>query len=234
MNAKAGSFKVVPIKIFIDSQTKTAVLKVSNDGGAKATIQLDAMRWRQNNTGKDIYEETRDILVFPKMLTIDKGEERIVRIGYQGHQIDTLEKVYRLYLRELPIIKPGQTTFKFALTLGVPIFLSPPKEIKMWSIVGGELAKGKVIVTVGNKGNTHLIVKKIKVTGLNNSNGEMFNKEITGWYVLAGVNKTYTLDIPQENCIKAQTLKIGVEVDKTLKNLKIDVDKAMCQGAREN
>ena len=234
MHAKAGSFKVVPIKLFLDARTKTAVLRVSNNGKEKATLQLDVMMWSQDNTGKDIYEKTKDILVFPKILTVDKGEERIVRVGYQGQQIDTREKAYRLFLRELPVSKPGEATFKFTLTLVVPIFISSPKVLEKWSLVGGELAEGKTIVTVENSGNTHLLVKKIKVTGLNSSNGDVFSKEIGGWYVLAGVNKTYSLDIPQDECIKAQTIKIEVEVDKTIKDLKLNVDKTMCRGKRKN
>jgi fimbrial chaperone protein len=234
IQAKAGSFKVVPIKLFLDARTKTAVLRVSNNGEEKATIQLDVMMWSQDNTGKDIYEKTKDILVFPKILTIDKSEERIVRIGYQGQQIVTREKAYRLYLRELPVSKPGKTTFKFALTLVVPIFISSPKALEKWSLVGGKLAEGRTIVTVENSGNTHLIVKKIKATGLNSSNEDVFSKEIRGWYVLAGVNKTYALDILKEECIKAQTIKIEVEVDKTIKDLKLDVDKTMCRGKQKN
>jgi fimbrial chaperone protein len=77
----AGSFRATPLRLFIDAKAKTTVLKITNEGDEKVTAQIDAKTWSQDEAGRDIYGETADIVVFPRITTIEKGETRIIRVG---------------------------------------------------------------------------------------------------------------------------------------------------------
>jgi fimbrial chaperone protein len=231
--ALAGSFKVVPIKLFLDARTKTSVLKVTNDGTEKVTVQLDAKEWSQDEVGKDRYEETKDIIFFPKIADIEKGEERIIRVGYRGKKTAATERTYRLFVQELPVAKPGEMVLKLALRFGIPIFIKPLKEASERAIEKVELKEGRVLVTVKNNGNNHFVVSKIKAVGLDGSGGEVFSRDTGGWYVLAGVSKRYAVDIPEQECLKASVINVAVEVERTSMDAHVDVDSAQCQRPEE-
>ena len=227
--ALAGSFKAVPIKLFLDAGTQTTTLTVTNQGGEKVTVQLDAKQWSQDETGQDVYTDTRDIVFFPKIADIGKGEKRIVRVGYQGAKDPRREKTYRLFLQELPVTKPGEMALKFALRFGIPIFVKPRVEVSQWGLDDKlELAQESLKLKVKNTGSTHLMVGKIRASGVDESGAEVFSKEKAGWYALAGATKTFVLAVAREDCLKASAVTVDVEVDKTTRSARLAVDKAMC------
>jgi fimbrial chaperone protein len=231
--AYSGSFKAVPVKLFFNPGTKSTVLRVTNEGGEKVTVQLDAREWRQDENGEDVYEETRDIVFFPKMADIDKGEERIVRVGYQGQRVLSREKTYRLFLQELPATRPGEMALKFALRMGIPIFIKPQKETMEWTIGGVELSEGNLTVRVKNSGNIHFFVSKIMATGLDDSGKTVFSREMKGWYALTGASKLFAMAVSREECLSANAIKVAVEVEKTGKEATLAVVKSMCAMKQE-
>lgn len=227
-HALAGSFKVVPIKVYLDAKAKTTVVKVTNDSDEKVTVQLDAKAWAQGPDGRDVYTDTKDIIFFPKIADIKPGEERIIRVGYKGKPSAT-ERTYRLFIQELPVTKPGEIALKFALRFAVPVFIAPPTEKTDRSIAGVELKDGSVNVRVKNNGNKHFIVSKIKAAGHKGSGKEVFNTETGGWYVLAGVTKSYSVDVPEAECKKSKTIKVSVEVGKESMSSELKVASALCK-----
>ncbi|HEY5599971.1 MAG TPA: fimbria/pilus periplasmic chaperone, partial [Candidatus Manganitrophaceae bacterium] len=169
----AGSFKVVPIKLFLDAKTKTSAVTVTNNSNEKVTLQLEALEWSQNEKGEDFYAPTKEILFFPKIFSLEKNEEKIVRVGYQGPPSGGREKTYRLYFEELPVSKPGETAIKMALRIGVPIFITPLKELKEKAIENMEFYEGRLRVKIKNGGNRHFIVGALHATGLDLSGAEV-------------------------------------------------------------
>ncbi|NOT98289.1 MAG: molecular chaperone [Sideroxydans sp.] len=226
--AEAGSFRAAPIKIFFDAKTKTTVLKVTNDGGEKVTVQLEAFEWLQDEAGKEQYNPTKDIIFFPKIADIAAGEEKIIRVGYQGQKVGNIEKTYRLFLQELPVSSPGEVSVKMAIRMGLPVFVEPEKKLKDRKIIKLELADGSLSVTVKNAGNSHFVVGKINVKGLDESQSEVFSKEKGGWYVLAGASKAFPVDLPKEDCLKASKVKVEAEAEKDVMTSTLAVDKALC------
>ncbi len=229
IQAIAGSFKVIPIKLFFDAKSSSTVLRLINEGPEKVTVQLNAMIWSQDENGEDEYKPTKDIVFFPRIADIDKGEERIVRVGYQGPKAGTLEKTYRFFIEELPVSKPGETALKFVLKLSVPIFIAPDKEIKERVIEKAELSTGRVLVKVKNSGNAHFTADKIKAAGFDLSGAKVFSNEISGWYVLAGASKTFPIDIPEEECLKASLIKIKAEIENSGMDAQLKVDPFQCK-----
>ncbi len=228
LHAAAGNFKASPIRLYLDSKTKTAVLKVTNDGEEKVTVQLEAVQWQQDENGKDIYQPTKDIIFFPKIGDIEKGEEKIVRVGYEGKKNDAVEKTYRLMVQELPVSKPGEVAIKMAIRLGIPVFIKPVKEIQGRSIEGMSLSEGAVLVKVKNSGNSHLIISRLRARGLDSEGKEAFVKEAAGWYVLSGRTRAFAVDVPKEECLKAEEIKVEAEIERGLLEGKFAVDKNLC------
>ncbi len=228
LNAFAGSFKAVPVKLSLDSRTKTAVLKVINEGEDKLTIQVEAVSWKQDKDGKDIYEPTKDIVFFPKIFTIDKNEEKVLRVGYSGKKVESAERTYRLFLQELPVSKPGEVAIKMALRMGLPVFIKPAKEVKEGSVEKAELSQGNLLVRIKNSGNSHFIVSKIKATGQDESGKEAFSKEAAGWYVLSGGSRVFAVEVPKDDCLKAKEIKVEAEAEKLAMNGSLQVDKTLC------
>ncbi|HAV43608.1 TPA: hypothetical protein DCX15_06310 [bacterium] len=237
----AGSFAVRPFKVFLESK-KTTALKVRNTGEEKVTIQIMAVAWRQDEEGQDRFEPTKEIIFFPKILSIEPEEERVVRIGYRG-EWPKVERAYRLFLRELPLERPGKTAIKIALELSIPLFISPIEkvrktkrieeiEIEKVSIeemmkppkrkveVEGEEtrsvpSKKMLVVRVRNRGNRHLIIKKVEVIGLDGPKREIFFKEVRGQCILAGVSKPFVIEMSPEEYQGSELIKVKVETERS-------------------
>jgi fimbrial chaperone protein len=231
--ASAGSFKAVPVKVFLDAQAKTTILTIINQGEEKVTVQLDAKTWQQDDAGKDLYSETKDLIFFPRIATIEKGEEQIVRIGYQGIQ-ENREKTYRLFIQELPVSKPGEMQLKLALTMSIPIFVQPVKEGPMdWSVEAAGLSEETLRVKVRNGGNKHIMVGRITTSGIDETGSEVFSRETAGWYTLAGTSKIFQIPVTHESCLKIKTLQVTTEVEKDKKTFSLNVEKGMCTRKQE-
>jgi len=59
-----GQWRVAPARIFLDREAKSSVITVVNEADEKVNLQGQAMEWTQDAKGKDVYQETTD-LVFP-------------------------------------------------------------------------------------------------------------------------------------------------------------------------
>jgi fimbrial chaperone protein len=233
-HASAGSFKAVPVRLFVDVKSKTAVLRIVNQGDERVTVQLDAKSWRQDETGQDTYRETADIIFFPKIATLEKGEERIIRIGYRGKQ-EQVEKTYRLFMQELPVTESGGMALQLALTITIPIFVEPEKEEKAaWIAETAGFSEEALRIKVRNNSNRHIVVSRITVVGLDESGREIFSRDAAGWYTLAQTSRIYAVPIPHEECLKVKTMRVKTDVEKDSRTVTLNVEKEMCSRKPES
>ena len=226
--AIAGSFMAFPVKLYIDTNSKTQVLKIRNQGDERLTLQLEGKTWFQNAAGEDIYEPTQEIVFFPKIFDIEKGGERIVRVGYQGQRILTKEKTYRLFIEELPVAKPGELALKFSLRLAIPIFVKSIKENLDWAIEAVGFSGEWLTVTVSNSGDVHMNVDKINAIGVDERGNQVFSQNLTGWYVLEGSSKPFRMNISRDECLRTRTINVAVQVEKVTRDSTFRVDERMC------
>jgi fimbrial chaperone protein len=224
----AGSIKVVPTKVFLGGGKKAEVLKVINEGDDKVTVQVEAMKWTEDESGVDKYEPTEDIVFFPKIFTVEKGKEWLLRIGAKSQKPETKEASYRVFLQEIPVSKPGGSQLTMALRLSVPVFIKPVREVRSWELVNAELSKESLLIRVKNTGNSHISVSRMKAAGLDSSGKEIFKTEEAGWYVLPGVTRTFGMKIPGKECRDASVIRVTAEVGEASKDTKVDVDKSLC------
>jgi len=226
--ALSGEFRVTPIRLDFERGTKSGVVTIVNEGGDKLSAQMKAFEWSQNADGKDQYTETNDIIFFPRIMSLEKNEEKILRAGIKI-PATTREKTYRLFIEEIPGPQKAEgVNVAIAIRFGVPIFVKPLKEEVNGEIEKMELSKGIFNAFVRNKGNTHFIINSINIKGKNAKGEETFSKELSGWYLLSGVSRLYTTSIPQEACKELLKLDIEVKTDRFNLNGKLDVDQGMC------
>jgi fimbrial chaperone protein len=209
----AGSFTTVPAKIYLSNDKKSEVLKVTNDGEEKLTLQMNAVKWVQDEMGNDRFEETGDIVFFPRIMVLEKGEEKTIRIGFETGKAIEVEKTYRLFVRELPVVKPGEKVLKVTLRLSIPVFISPKKKEKKIAFESIEISGRKLFVWLSNSGNAHVLIEKINSSGLDESGAVAFQKETPGWYVLAGMKKAFIIELSEEECKKTRELRVSIKTE---------------------
>lgn len=224
-----GELGVVPVRLFFDRAVKSGVITLINEGDEKINVQMKAFEWTEDAEGKDQYNETNDIIFFPKIMSLEKKEERILRAGIKIPAVRQ-EKTYRLFIEEIPTPRSAEEGAKVAITVrfGVPIFVKPLKEETKGEIERIELSKGVFNTLLKNKGNVHFIINSIDLRGKNAKGEEIFSKELSGWYLLSGASRFYTTPVPQDVCDDLVRLEVEVKTTRLNLNGKLDVDKTMC------
>lgn len=221
-----------PVKLELKGKTTTASLKVTNNDEREKSIpfRLQGVRWSQDEKGEDVYEPTEDLVIYPKIVSIDNGAEKIIRIGFQGQPDANMEKTYRLFLEELPVRKPGEISVQMVMRLGVPVFLPPKKENHQGEIRDVSISKGKIHFRVVNSGNAHILLSKLNITGLDNNSAVTFSKDGKGWYLLAGKSRIYDETLSRNDCLKSDRMKIYIETEQRIPlQGMVKVDKDFCE-----
>ncbi len=225
-----ADFTVNPVRIFFEPGQKTDIITVKNLSDEKFSLQLSVFSWGQDAEGENLYTATNELIFFPKIFTVEKDEERLIRIGTRVPPGEK-EKTYRIFLEEIPqpqAAPPAGTGVRTLMRLGVPVFIAPVKTGVAAAVEGIELKKGRLSLSVKNTGNVHFIVRAVKVEGLDAQGATAFQMEIAGWYVLEGREKTFSMEIPKENCQNINSLNIDVITDRLSMNKRHDVSKEMC------
>lgn len=223
-----GEWRVTPIRIELDKNAKSGVVTIVNEGTEKLNVQMKAMEWTQDAEGKDVYTDTEDLIFFPKLMSIEAKEERILRAGIKIPAV-AKEKTYRLFVEEIPEPKKSEgANVAIAIRFGVPIFVKPLKSDAKGEIQCIGLAKGVVSATVMNIGNVHFMINTVSVRGKNDKGEEKFAKDVNGWYLLSGASRVYRAEIPDEVCKGLSKIEVHVVTDKLTLHGHADVESAMC------
>lgn len=222
----AGNFGVSPIRVELDRNAKTGAITVSNDDTDALRMQIRLFEWTQDAAGKDEYRESEDLIYFPKLMVLDKNEQKLVRVGLRTPAA-AREKTYRLFVEELPgpppLEAPPGARVAIRARFGVPIFLKPAKSEARGEIEKLEMAKGVLRVAVRNTGNAHFIINTITA-----ASGGAYSKEVPGWYLLAGAVREHAIPVPQEMCGKLKRIDVTTKTDRFELKSALDVAASMC------
>jgi fimbrial chaperone protein len=226
--ASAGQFGVSPIRVDLDRESKSGAITVSNDEDAQSLrVQMRLFEWTQDAEGKDVYQESQDLVYFPRLMVLEKGQQKLVRVGLRT-PATTQEKTYRLFVEELPAPPaPGAASgshVAIAVRFGVPVYLKPAKEELHAEISRLVLSKGVLHVDVRNTGNTHFTIKSVTA-----SSGKSFSREMAGWYLLAGATRDHAIELPAADCARLGKLDVIVATDQMELRGALDVDASMCE-----
>ncbi|MCA9581001.1 MAG: molecular chaperone [Myxococcales bacterium] len=214
-SAHAATFSVHPIKIDLSTKRKSELFAVRNTGHERLRFQITVHEWKQSRTGEVELAPTEDIVFYPRMLTLQGGEERNIRVGLARTFVSSAakvkkEKTYRIIVEELPSHTPKAAgpQVRVLTKMSVPIFVSPEEAIAKPKMIPGGLKAGKFSFQLKNNGNAHTIVRDLKIKGLGKGKRPLFGKELQGWYLLADGVRDYDVDLPRRACGKVKTLQV--------------------------
>lgn len=227
--AHAGEFRVTPIRLSLDARAKTGVITVNNEAEEKLQCQMKAFEWTQDEAGKDVYGETGDIIFFPKLMIIEPKSERVIRVGIKMPAI-AKEKTYRLFIEEIPEPRKAQgTAVAVAIRFGVPIFSQPVKEEARGAIEKFDVSKAVVALGLKNTGNVHVVIDSVKLLGRDEKGVQTLSRDLSGWYLLSGAARLYSVPLSRDACMKTATLDVEVKTNKINLKRKLNVDASMCR-----
>lgn len=227
--ALSGVIRVTPVTMEFDKDFKNGMVWVINEGEEPIQIEIRATEWKQDQEGKDVYEETKDIIFFPKIMKIEKGEQRAVRAGIKSPAISS-EKTYRLFIKEMgeATKKTQGSQVRFAMQFGVPIFVKPVKKEIKGEITNFAHGNEGLKVDVRNTGNTHFIIKSVRIKGMDSNGAETFSEELSGWYLLAGAARSYQAPLAREDCLDTAKFAVEVKTDQLILHEELDAIKTLC------
>jgi len=227
----AGEFSVAPVRMELGAAARTGVFTVRNEGRERLSFQVSAMQWTQDAQGRDQYTDTTDIVYFPRILSIEGGQEALVRVGIKQPLVQT-EKTYRVFIEELPVganaTAPG-TQVRVLVRFAPPIFVKPVKAEDRLDVERLQVTGGAVRLTLRNSGNQHQMVEAIRLQGRSAAGGNVYSMTLAERYLLAGTTKDYTAPLTREQCLAMASIATEVKTDKAAAQRQVDVNPAMCQ-----
>jgi len=218
--AWAGSFQVNPIRVDLTPRAQTTALTVKNTGDESVVVQVSIEAWSQDS-GKEVYAPTKELLATPPVMTIPPNEERIVRVGLRRAPDRAKELSYRLFLQEVPPPpKPGFQGLVVALRIGLPVFVAPAQGQATPRIEwkAARLPDNKLEITATNAGTAHLQVADINVVAADTGNMIANFSGLT--YVLPDQRRDWAL--PLTAPLGASRIRVKAVTDAG--NLDADID----------
>jgi fimbrial chaperone protein len=233
-SAGAAAFNVKPTQVTLSAKTTSALLTLRNESGEALRFQLSVFTWSQTPAGEMQLAPTQDVVFFPSLLALAPGEERRIRVG-SNVPGGPLERTYRIFVEELPpavkakdAAKEGRTEVRVLTRMGIPIFVEPSAPNSGGRIEPKSLRSEKLAFEVKNTGNVHFQVRRARVLGLGAAKENLFERSVTGWYVLAGGSRVFEVQPPKGVCAKTKALAFEVQTDRATIQSQLDTRSGIC------
>jgi fimbrial chaperone protein len=228
--AEASSFTVNPVKISLSGREQSALLSLQNQSDEEIRFKIAPQEWKQSPQGEMQLQDTKEIVVYPTLLTLGPKQERKLRVGTTVPP-GASEKNYRIFVEEMPPLrspKIEKSEVRVLTKMGIPVFIEPAKSTVAGTVEGITVAKGVLGFTVKNTGNVHFLVQTVVAKALDAAGSGLFEKKIDGWYVLTGGTRVWEIDLPKDVCAKTKVLSIEVQAAETKFNGRLDMPAAGC------
>ena len=212
--ARAASLSVNPTQIRLSPRAPSALLTLRNEGTAAIRVQVSVHAWAQRLTGEMDLNPTTDIVFFPSMLTLEPGQARTIRIGTTA-SFTQREQAYRMFVEELPSPNaPGTdaSAVRMYTRLGIPIFLEPETVRTEAALSDVRLQGDTLTFRLRNTGTWHFIPDTVVVRGSGPRGEVVLDRNLTGWYVLAGTAREFTVTFDSNECGVVRALAIEARV----------------------
>ena len=212
---RAAGLNVSPVQVRLTPEESKALVTLRNDGAGETRFEVTAKAWDEDAAKGMVLAPTQEVVFFPTLFTLKPGETRNVRVGVTV-PFGPVEKTYRLFIEELPPPeKPSSSSSVRVLTrVGIPVFVAPVKSLDDVKLSAISVSGGKASIEVRNRGNEHFRVDSVRVEAMAQGGAKLFEKQSSGWYVLAGGHKRYDLELARDACAKVRRLLVTVKTDR--------------------
>jgi len=228
--AWAGGLLLSPVRVFIKPDRKTAELRLTNITDNAVHIQIDLSSWDQDDEGRPVYAPQEGIVFFPRILKISPGKEAIIRFGYRG-SAPQKEGAYRVFIRELPVSRPGERTVRMLINISAPVFVLPEREVQEMEVEPPHIEQGRITLRISNTGNRHITVKRVTLRGYDSQGRKVMTAETSGWYILSGRKGRFVIDVPGEGCPEAERCDLLIETEEMKQEvIPLETQSGICPG----
>ena len=155
---------------------------------------------------------------------------KAVRVGISGPP-GPVERTYRIFVEELPPLAtqstpPGQV--RVLARMGIPIFVTPRTAQPEQRMAGLTVQPGHVLLELRNGGTKHLVPQRIQVRGLAASGEAVWQRELEGWYILAGDHRVFDIPLPRDECLRTRSIAVEVLAGEPSLRERFDVAPQAC------
>lgn len=211
----AGSFAISPVRVEFSPGNETQVVRITNEGSETLSIQVESLRWSQDEEGNDRFEPAENVIAVPTVFSVEPGQRQIVRVGILDPTYSAVEQAYRLFFTELaPPATDAEPGVSMRLRISIPAFVAPAEEPRPRLSLerfarDGDLAR----VTLRNTGNQHVQVRRLSLHAGPSSEGQVI-QSAGGVYLLPGTERTF--DHPSLTVPGATTMRLEGDTTGTL------------------
>jgi fimbrial chaperone protein len=236
----AVQFTVAPVKLKLFPEQKSTVLKLINRDAQTTKVQVYVRAWSQDETGSDIHQETSELIVYPKILTIEGHQERSLRVGFQGKWPPQTEQAYRIYVEELRIKDSREsqgvsTGITMLLHMSIPAFVMPNQTVFPPQFEIEHIEKRDAVLKVGvrNTGDYHFKVSNLEVNWLDKNGSKLSSQSTQGWYVLPHQRVFFDIPLEKAACLATQAAQINVSVNEQLQTKQVQLPSGHCSSKQK-
>jgi fimbrial chaperone protein len=208
-----GELEINPVLVSLSRDERSAVVALRNQGDVPGRFEVKVYAWEQSPAGEMKLSPTEELVAFPGLVTLAPGEARNLRVG-AGTAFGEVEKAYRLFIEELP--PPARAdappAVRVLARIGLPVFLAPAKPHAQVDVAKPAVDLGRVRLAVRNRGNVHVRPEGAKVVGLDASANPVWERKLDLWYVLAGGERLYDVELPPDLCRSVHSVAIEVKL----------------------
>lgn len=213
---QAANLKVAPVRIDLDPGRRGEVVKLTNGGAGEVSVQADAVLWTQSEDGADVYTETGDLLVVPRIFTLAPGATQVVRVGRLVAADARREGAYRLFFTELaPPASAGESPgLRFRLRLGIPVFMQPEQPAPAaLELVASQRTDVGLELVFANPGDRHVQLLNFRSDRRFGQGPEDLEHPL-GVYLLPGTTRRLLVPLPPD--IAVATFAVETDVAGTM------------------
>lgn len=122
--AGAATLQLEPVSVRLTPASRTAVVRITNNGAEPVHVQVRAFRWSQQD-GEDRLEPTDELRISPPIQSIAPGNEQFVRVLLAEDLVPAGESSYRLIIDELPGKPVADGHVDLLIRYSLPVILRP-------------------------------------------------------------------------------------------------------------
>lgn len=213
-SAWAG-IKISPVNVRMSHKVNSVTIGISNTSDRERTVQFTPFAWSQDQEGKDLLQETKELVVFPRLLILSPGDKKFVRVGHQFPAPLSTEKSYKLSVDQVSVGESSDTKPAEGIVLNlnlrflIPVMIRPELKKGQVEFKRAELDGDMVQLWIQNKGNTYFSFKTLSYALTDGAGGELLSGRGTG-LVLTGHSGKLSIAVPPESVTKLHSVSVTV------------------------
>lgn len=225
--ASAGLFQVTPVRLPLSATVKSGILTIKNQNKEPMRIQASGFAWSQSPDGAPVLSASSDLVFFPSMLSLKPGESRNIRVG-SATGAGPVEKTYRVIIEELPPPRrPGDANaVRVLVKMSIPVFIQPAAPRPEPRFQAARTDDHRLTFALANTGSSHFMTRALEVLGVDGDGKQLFTQDLPAWYVLAGSNRQYAVELPDVACGAAR-IEVRAKTDE--KTVSLPMARPICK-----